>query len=211
VALGPEDFFVSAANEQAFAMVTAPGSWPEGKLALIGPPGSGKSHLARVFAQDRGAMILQAEDLTATFAPPLARDFVVENVERLPVAAEETLFHLHNNLRGRGMLLMTSDRPPSRWTIALPDLASRMQATAIARIDDPDDKLFEAVLLKLFQDRQITPSPDLPAYLAARVERSFAVAKELVVRLDALALAEGRKVNVRLAAKVLDNDPSEVG
>lgn len=205
VALGREDFFVTIANASAFAMVSAPESWPEGKLVLVGPKGCGKTHLARVFAQSTNAVVMQAGDLAQMADLPSAKDVVVEDIETLPPEAEEPLFHLHNHLRGRGHLLLTSDRPPSRWEIALPDLASRMQATTPARIADPDDRLLAAVIMKLFQDRQISPSGGLAAYLAARIERSFASAAEIVDRLDQAALSSGRNINEHLARSLLDN------
>lgn len=206
VALGVGDFFVTPANERAFARIRAPEGWPEGKLALIGPPGSGKTHLARVFAEAAGAVTLAAADLPETFAPPATRDVVVEDLTGLPKRAEETLFHLHNHLRHTGgRLLMTATRPPALWSISLPDLASRMQATDTVTIDDPDDALLEAVLMKHFNDRQLSPSPALVRYLAPRIERSFAAAARIVARLDAEAMAQGREITPKLAMELLDN------
>lgn len=204
VSLGPEDFFVSDANAQAFAMVTAPDRWPDGKLALVGPHGSGKSHLARVFAQQTNATVLQATDLGPTFRLETATDLVIEDLDALRPDAEEALFHLHNFLRNRGRLLLTAQHPPARWPLAMPDLISRMQATTVTQIADPDDKLLLAVLLKQFQDRQIAPPPDLPPFIAARLERSFAAVADIVDRLDRTALREGRKVSVRMVARLLD-------
>ena len=211
VALGREDFFVSDANARAFAMVSAPDSWPEGKLAVVGPKGSGKTHLARVFAQNTGALVLQAAEIGTEFTLPEAAHVVIEDMETLPREAEEAVFHLHNHLRGRGRLLLTSDRAPSRWQIALPDLASRMQATTVSEIDNPDDRLLSAVMMKLFQDRQIAPAPALIAYLVSRIDRSFAAAAKMVADLDAAALAQGREINVPLARALLDNPPASGG
>lgn len=211
VSLGPDDFFVSDANLRAYEMVSDDAAWPEGKLALVGPPGSGKSHLARVWQHLSGAAILQAEALDpAAMGPPPARSVVVEDVERLPRAAEERLFHLHNQLRATGgRLLLTSDRPPSRWPIALPDLASRMQAASVVRVEDPDDRLLAALLMKLFADRQIAPAPDVAAYLATRIERSFAAAAATVAALDAAALAQGRDITRAFARAVLSPNEAE--
>lgn len=211
VALGREDFFISEANARSFAMISAPDSWPEGKLAIVGPKGSGKTHLARVFAQNNEAVLLRASEIGADFALPGATCVVIEDMETLPREAEEAVFHLHNHLRGRGKLLLTSDRAPSRWSIALPDLASRMQATTVSSIDDPDDRLLGAVMMKLFQDRQIAPPPALIAYLVSRIDRSFAAAARMVADLDAAALAQGREVNVPLARALLDNPPPSGG
>ncbi|SFS03522.1 DnaA ATPase domain-containing protein [Yoonia litorea] len=204
VARGPDDFFVSEANAKAFAMISAPESWPDRKLVLTGPTGAGKSHLAGIFRNARNAELFSAETLPVGHQTEAAA-VVVEDAESLPSDREETLFHLHNNLRATGgLLLLTSDRPPSRWPIALPDLASRMQATTVIEIDNPDDALLSALIMKLFADRQISPKPDLVRYLATRLERSHAAAAHIVAELDRAALAQGRKINKTLAAELLD-------
>ncbi len=204
VAWGPDDFFVSEANARAFAMIEAPQTWPDGKLALVGPTGAGKSHLARIFRTAQDADVIAAADLPETFQTS-ARAVIVEDVEQLPPEAEEALFHLHNNLRAAGgLLLLTSDRPPARWPIRLPDLASRMQAATVIEIDNPDDALLTALIMKLFADRQIIPKPELVQYLATRIERSYAAAARIVAELDNASLAQGRKISKPLAAELLD-------
>jgi chromosomal replication initiation ATPase DnaA len=206
VALGPDDFFVSAANEQAFAMVGDWQGWPAGKLALIGPPGSGKSHLARVWQSLADAQILHSTAVPPGPMPPDGAHLVIEDMEQLPAGAEEHLFHLHNHLaQTGGRLLLTSVEPPVRWPIALPDLASRMQGTAVIRLDDPDDRLLAALLMKLFADRQVMPPPDVITFLAARIERSHAAAARVVAQLDAAALAQGRGLTRAFVRSVLDN------
>ncbi len=205
VALGPADFFVAEANAQAAAMLAAPESWPERKLVVVGPAGCGKSHLARIFQFETDAALLRARAMKPGFATS-ADCVVVEDMEHLPQEAEETLFHLHNNLRASGRtLLMTARTPPSRWPLKLPDLRSRMEAATIVQIADPDDALLSALIMKLFADRQIMPKPDLVSYLVKRIERSFAAASDIVRRLDETALADGRSINRALAAELLDN------
>ena len=205
VALGPDDFFVSEANARAFAMLGAPETWPERKLVLTGPVGCGKSHLAGVFRTQTDGLLLAAADLPTEFQTAAAT-VIMEDMEQLPRASEEAMFHLHNHLRSTGgTLLMTARTPPSRWPIALPDLASRMQAANVTQIADPDDALLSALIMKLFADRQIMPKADLVKYLTTRIERSFAAAADIVARLDAAALADGRKINKALAADLLDN------
>ena len=202
VALGPEDFFVSEANAQAFAMIEDPTRWPEGKLCIVGPAGSGKSHLTRVFAAAHAPQVFAPDAALPTQAD---RPVVIEDVHALAADAEEPLFHLHNNLRAAGLpLLLTARIPPTRWKITLPDLASRMQATAPITITDPDDALLQAVLMKLFADRQIMPSPHLVDYLAPRIERSFAAAASIVRDLDAEAMRRKKPITRALAAELLD-------
>jgi chromosomal replication initiation ATPase DnaA len=203
-ALGREDFFVAPANADALAMIDAPARWPLGKLLLTGPRGSGKSHLVEVFAHDRQAMIVEGAELFDMGEPPQA--VVVENAEGVAGRHEETLFHLHNRLaERRGLLLLTAAEPPARWGLRLPDLLSRMQATAVARLSPPDDALLAALIVKLFADRQVQVAPSLIPYLVSRIDRSFAGARALVAAVDARALALGRPITRAMAADLLDS------
>jgi chromosomal replication initiation ATPase DnaA len=205
VALGPEDFFVSDSNADAHAMIAGGLRWPEGKLVLVGPEGSGKTHLARIWQGIAGAERKDARDLGPDMPHPGVA-VVVESLEMLPREAETALFHLHNQLMATGgRLLLTSDRPPARWGIRLPDLASRMQATTVVRLNPPDDALLEALLAKQFADRQLFPAPGVLAFVARRIERSHAAAAAAVATLDRASLSEGRRVSLPLARRVLDS------
>lgn len=211
-ALGRGDFFVSPANAAAVAMVSDDAAWPSGKLALTGPEGAGKTHLVRVWAAEHDAAIVAAADIGSGDIAKLAGlgRVAVEDIEGLMPgeAGEVPLFHLHNFLLSSGgRLLVTARAEPARWPVALPDLRSRLQAIGLARLTPPDDALLGAVLMKLFADRQIAVSPALITFLVHRIDRSFAAAQEVVERLDAAALAEGRPVNRALAARLLDNAP----
>lgn len=204
-ALGRVDFFVAPANADAVAIVSAWRDWPLGKLALIGPKGAGKSHLAGVWAAEAGAITVAAG--TVPRLPP-GSNAVVDDVDRLAGdrAAEEALFHLHNEILALGgRLLITGRTPPASWPMVLPDLASRMQAMTVARINAPDDELLAAVLLKHLADRQLIAPRDLVPWLLPRMPRSFAVAADLVARLDDEALAEGRPITRALAQRILDS------
>ena len=120
-------------------------------------------------------------------------------------AAEEALFHLHNLVLAEGQaLLLTAARAPKFWPLSLPDLASRLQATALVSIAPPDDALLAMVLMKLFSDRQLAPSPSTIPYLVRHIDRSFEAAREVVARLDEAALSGRRPVTQALAREVLD-------
>ena len=208
VALGPEDFFVSDSNADAHAMVAGGLRWPEGRLALVGPEGSGKTHLARIWQGLSGAARIEARDLApGAPLPPPGAALAVEGMEALPEAAEATMLHLHNRLaQTGGRLLLTADRPPARWPLRLPDLASRMQAVAVVRIDPPDDALLQALLAKQFADRGLFPAPGVLAFLARRIERSHAAAALAVAALDRASLSEGRRVGLSLARRIVDRE-----
>lgn len=204
-ATGRQDFFISPANSLAVAEVDRWHDWPAGKLALIGPEGAGKSHLAHVWATDAGARILPARTLAAQTPQP--GNLVIEDAPEVAGdrAGEEALLHWHNLVLAEGgRLLLTGTGPPGQWPIRLPDLASRLRGTPTALLEPPDDALLQAVLLKLFADRQIAPQPSLLPWLLKRMERSFAEAGRIVAALDAAALASGRPIGPRLAAEVLN-------
>ena len=207
-AQGREDFFVAPANALALATLDAPEGWPGGRMLLIGPEGAGKSHLAQIWADERGASILPAAHLTDADIPALARSaLVLEDAQAIGAdpARQEALFHLYNLMQAEGRtLLMTADAPPRDWGLTLPDLISRMGSVASVRISPPDDALLAAVLVKLFNDRQLTVQPQLIDWLVTRMDRSLATARRLVQALDTRALEEGRKISRHLAAQVLD-------
>ena len=204
-ALGGEDFLVAPPNAEAVAWLDRWPDWPGSALVIWGPAGCGKSHLAQVFMAERRAEPLTMGDLSAEVAG--TADAVLDDADRVAgdAALEEALFHLYNRLRDAGgRLLLTAAAPPARWPLALPDLASRLKAVAQVPIAAPDDALMEALLVKLFADRQLRVEADVVGYLAARMERSFAAARRLVQALDDRALARRRNITVPLARQVLD-------
>ncbi|UWQ23044.1 chromosomal replication initiator DnaA [Jannaschia sp. W003] len=204
-ALGRDDLMVTEANADAVALLDGWQSWPDARLALVGAEGAGKTHLAHIWAAETGARVIAARDLAAPDAPAIAEAPVaVEDADR---GVDETaLFHLWNACARSGApLLLTGRRAPAEWDVALPDLRSRLASLTPARIGDPDDAMLSMLLVKLFADRQVAVRPGLIGWLLRRMERSHRAAREVVERLDAAALAEGRAVDERLARAVLDN------
>lgn len=211
-AMGRADFLISEANGTALAMLEDWRGWPDLRLALIGPEGAGKTHLAHVWMAESGAERVTAAALTEDDAPRLSAlgAAAVEEADRIaedapdPAAAERALFHLLNLASAEGCaILLTGRTAPSRWTIRTPDLASRLQAVAVARIEAPDDALLAAILAKQFGERQLRVSESLIRYLLPRMDRSFKAAGEIAERLDRAALAAGKPVNRTLAAETL--------
>ncbi|RYG12139.1 MAG: chromosomal replication initiator DnaA, partial [Caulobacteraceae bacterium] len=130
---GADDFVVSPANQAAAALVMEDWrAWPAGLLAIVGPPGSGKTHLARMWAQAVDAAIL---------TPPLSASppglMLIEDADRWTDA--DGLFHLLNSLQPGSALLLTARTPPSQWPTTLPDLRSRLNAMTTTEIEAPDD------------------------------------------------------------------------
>jgi chromosomal replication initiation ATPase DnaA len=200
-----EDFLVGPSNAAAFGLIERWPDWPDRVLALAGPAGSGKSHLAAIWAERAGARLLssRALDEASLFGSLATGALVLEDVR--PGAFEETaLFHLLNIAREEhAFLLLTSRTSPVGWPVLIPDLASRLRALAAAELGPPDDALLRAVLIKLFADRQLAVDENLVGYLTARIERSVAAARAAVAALDQASLRLQRPVNRALAAATL--------
>ncbi|WP_166417622.1 P-loop NTPase family protein [Cochlodiniinecator piscidefendens] len=212
-ALEREDFFVSDANAQAVAVLENWHSWPNRKMLLVGAAGSGKTHLAHVWAVEARAKIISATEIcTQDIATISAQNLVVENTDEIAgqPEAETALFHLHNLLLANGhSLLLTGSGDIQTWSLGLPDLKSRLLGTAVVHLQEPDDALLMAVILKVFSDRQINVSPSMLPYVLRRIDRNFAAVHQMVDMLDKVALSEGRAVNRGLASDVLDKITSK--
>ena len=208
-ALERGDFFIANSNALALAMIEDCENWPQNKHLLVGPRGSGKTHLANVWANQRGARVITSRDITDQAVEEYAaQDLVIDDVPSLlgEQSREATLFHIHNLCLANGnALLMTGTGDVSTWNCVLPDLASRLNGTRTARLDPPDDILFQALLAKLFADRQLFPPPDVFPYLLVRLERSYDAAQMAVNHIDRAALSRKRAITRSFVASIIDD------
>lgn len=203
-ALGAEDFLVSDSNAAAVALVDNWPDWPMPAAIIVGPAGSGKSHLAHVWQLKSNARIVAAADITVDQIPDYATHpaIVVEDVESL--SDQTALFHLLNLVREQRLpVLLTSRHRPGDLNFSLPDLLSRLKALPLAHISAPDENVLRAVMIKLFSDRQIAVEPHVIDYLIVRMERSMASAVALVAEIDRQSLASKRSATRALAASAL--------
>jgi chromosomal replication initiation ATPase DnaA len=174
-------------------------------VVLAGPEGSGKSHLAAIWAQAAGARRVSARSLDEGTVPgALATGAVVIEDASPGEFDERALFHLLNLAReDEAYVLLTARIAPARWPLAIRDLASRLKALPVMTLAPPDEALLRAVLVKLFADRQLTVDESVIGYLAMRIERSFAAARAVVATLDEEAMRRQRPLTRALAAEVL--------
>lgn len=200
-----DELVVSAANAAAVALVDRWPDWPASAMVLAGPPGSGKSHLAAIWAEHSGAVRLDRLALGEAALAAAARGPVLVDDADGGGLDEAGLFHLFNAARqAGGHLLLVARRFPAAWGVHLPDLASRLKAAPVVEIGEPDDMLLAGVITKLFADRQVAIEPPVVQYLVRRIERSLATAMRVVDRLDRRALEDKARITRPLAASVLD-------
>jgi chromosomal replication initiation ATPase DnaA len=200
-----DDFLSDPSNESALALVDSWPVWPDRIAAIVGPHGSGKSHLAAIWAERSGARIVDAASLAQSEVPRalVTGALVLEDIEpgRIDEAA---VFHLLNLAReDAAFVLITAGKRLDLEGYSLPDLASRLRALPIFSLSPPGEGLLAAVMVKLFADRQLEVDEDTIAYLLPRIERSLATARSVTARLDRAALSRGRRVTRALAAEVL--------
>jgi chromosomal replication initiation ATPase DnaA len=199
------DFLCGPSNETALALIDRWADWPARSLALIGPDGSGKSHLVAIWAKAAGARVIAGGAVDAASVPEAlsAGAVAIEDADR-STCDEAALFHLLNLAREQSAyVLITARKAPASWPTKLPDLASRLRALAVVTLEPPDDALLAAVLVKLFSDRQLSVDERLIEFLVRRIERSFAAARAAVAELDHEAMRLKRPVNRALAVEML--------
>ena len=203
-ATGRDDLLVAAPLNAAVSIVDEWPRWPSPVVILVGPQGSGKSHLASIWKNTSGAVEIA----------PVAGADAARAAENGPVLFEDAdragfddteLFHVINSVRENGTwLLITTREWPAAWPVTLPDLRSRLKAATVVEIGEPDEDLLGQVLMKLFADRQLYMDDKLVSYIVARMERSLDTAQIIVERLDRLALSRGTRISRALAAEVLN-------
>ncbi len=204
VSFAREDFLGGPSNAAALSLIESWPDWPNRIMALIGPEGSGKSHLAAIWAEVAGARVLSAKLLPETDLPSAFATgaLVLEDLDPTDLD-ERVLFHLINMTKEQNaFVLMTARTPVGSFPVGIRDLASRLRALPSVQLSPPDDDLLRSLIVKLAADRQIAVDEALVNYLATRIERSFAAAHGAVDRLDKEALRQHRPVTRALAAEL---------
>ena len=204
-----EDFLEAPGNAEALRAILSWPDWPGRMLMLVGPSGSGKSHLGAIWARKAAARVVAAEALSRAPLVELAaaKALLIEDADRVG-ADEAALFHLLNLARESGAhVLLTARGQPDGWGLNTADLVSRLRLAPIVSLGAPDLDLTQAVLFKLFSDRQLMVDPSVVSYVALRIERSLDAARAIVAALDREALAQGKRVTRAMAAQFLRDEP----
>ena len=198
-----EDFLAGPCNEGPLQLVDCWPDWPANALALVGPEGSGKTHLAMIWAAAAGARVISARALDEAELPSALATGALVVEDAGPGADERALFHLINLAREEtAFLLFTARTAPATWPVAIPDLASRLRALPVITLQPPDDAMLRAVIIKLAADRQLLLDESVVSYLSTHIERSFAAARAAIIALDNEALRQRRPPTRALAAEM---------
>ena len=202
----PADYVVTESNQLAYDWAMRWPHWPSYGLWLYGEEGSGKSHLAHIWADRADAAIISPPatdtDPAALFGGKAAL-LIDGSWERL---SETALFHLLNHAKEAGKhLLILHRQPVQQAAFALPDLRSRLLALPSVALQQPDETLLRAVMMKQLADRQMSVESEVIAYLLTHTDRSFQAVSEQVARLDAASLQHQRKITLPFVRQLLSN------
>jgi chromosomal replication initiation ATPase DnaA len=198
-----EDFLSGPGNEAALAFVDSWPDWPSRAVALVGPEGSGKTHLVTIWAAAAGARVVSARSIGEFDVPAMLATGALVIEDAGTTMDERALFHLINLAREEAaFLLFTARIAPSAWPISTPDVMSRLRAMPTAALQAPDDAMLRGVMVKLAADRQFVLHESVVNYLSTHIERSFAAARAAVIGLDKEALRQGRPPSRALAAEM---------
>lgn len=211
-ALGRDDFLVAPNNHDAVAWIDLWPNWPAPCLVLYGAVASGKTHLGAVWSETSAAICVKASEIDEAIIRDIAdmkHHVIIEDADALigNLKGEKGLFHLYNIFKEeQRSFLLTLQEPPVRRSFALPDLASRLRAAPSVAIREPDEELLGALIVKLFNDRQVRISAEVLHYILPRIERSFEAVRNLVEQADQKALIEKRGVTVPLMRDILNQE-----
>jgi len=209
--------FPALARDPALTYVEAPSQaaartalarwrdWPAGALALVGPTGSGKSHLAALWARAAEATVVLGSQIEAA---PDTGAIVVEDADQALACgdlSDRALMAVLERARAgaAGPVLFTARTAPVAWGADLPDVVSRLALVSVISIDDPEDEDLRSLLVKHLGDRGVPAEPSLIEYLLRRIERSFVAAEDVIAQLDRAALERKQRITRHLAREVL--------
>ena len=206
-AMGREDFLVSSSNAEAAAWIDRWPDWPGPALVLVGPPGSGKSHLGQVWRTRSQARVFEA-DAVPGLGETGSSSVIIEDADRQ--SSDTAVLHLYNAVvENGGHVLVTARQPPARWAGRLPDLVSRLAAAPTASIGSPDEALISAIVVKMLADLHLDIADNVLTYLVTRMELSFAATERLVAEINRAALAARRGVTLSVVREALERHPPE--
>ena len=208
-AMEADNFLMTECNKEAVLWIQKWPDWQHMGLVISGKPGTGKTHLMKLWLNLSEGKKLTKQELLEKSSMEITKDclhIAIDNADTIAKdnKAEEKLFHLFNYLKEKqGSLLLTFKEEIPMIPFQLPDLSSRLLTLPVARLGDPDDVLLEALIIKQFHDRQISLDEGVLSFLITHIPRDAASVRSIIDKLDTESLTEQKKISIRLAKRVL--------
>ena len=201
-----EDFYVSNSNYHAFELINTWPKWEKNFLNIHGDKYSGKTHLSNIFLKKFKGIKIDALYLNEKNIKELK---IYENIilDNFNLEIDETLVYTLFNIidQDNKYLIINSIIAIGEMDFKLKDLKSRAKNCLLAKIEEPDDELMFALMLKNFSDRQITVDKKLIDFIIKRVERSYSKINEFIYKIDEISLKKKKSIDLKIIKEVLES------
>ena len=200
-----EDYFVSKSNYFAFEILQKWPKWEKNILNIYGENFSGKTHLSKIFLGKNDGLMIYEKDINDEIFKKLKlyENIVLDgfNYE----TNEKLLYSIFNLVDSENkFLIINSINPINEMDFQLKDLVSRAKNCLFAKIENPDDELMNAIILKNFSDRQIKIDNKLIDYIAKRIDRSYSKISQFIYKIDELSLKKKKPIDFKIIKEILN-------
>ena len=198
------DFYLSKSNSNAFNLINRWPDWDKKILNISGEKFSGKSHLANIFKLKSKAFLIKGNEIDNSIfkSIKLHESIIIDDFEECN--EEEILYSIFNLIdQDSKYLLINSLKPINEIKYRLPDLTSRSKNCLYAVIENPDDELLFAIILKNFSDRQIKIEKKIIDFIISRIDRSYRKIDEFIYKIDELSLKKKKPINLKTIKEIL--------
>ena len=198
------DFYLSKSNSNAFNLINRWPDWDKKILNISGEKFSGKSHLANIFKLKSKAFLIKGNEIDNSIfkSIKLHESIIIDDFEKCN--QEEILYSIFNLIdQDSKYLLINSLKPINEIKYRLPDLTSRSKNCLYAVIENPDDELLFAIILKNFSDRQIKIEKKIINFIISRIDRSYRKIDEFIYKIDELSLKKKKPINLKTIKEIL--------
>jgi len=200
-----DDFYVGKSNFYPFELINKWPKWEKNFLNISGEKFSGKTHLSNIFLKKFNGIKIESNLLNNENLRTI-KSYQNIVLEDLNLNVNEKLIYTLFNIidQDNKFLIITSSEPISEINFMLEDLKSRTKDCLLAKIEDPDDELMFALILKNLSDRQITLDKKLIDYIIKRVERSYGKIFEFIYKIDKISLKKKKSIDFKIINEALE-------
>jgi chromosomal replication initiation ATPase DnaA len=201
-----DDFYVGKSNYYTFELINKWPKWEKNFLNISGEKFCGKTHLVNIFLKKFNGIKIESNLLNNESLNTI-KPFQNIVLEDLNLNVDEKLIYtLFNTIdQDNKFLIITSTKPIVEVAFRLDDLKSRTKNCLLAKIENPDDELMFALILKNLSDRQITLDKKLIDFIIKRVERSYGKIFEFIYKIDEISLKKKKSIDFKIINEALDN------
>ena len=198
------DFYVSKSNYYAFQLIEKWPKWEKNILNICGEKYSGKTHLSNIFLNKNGGIKVEEKDINNEIFKKfkLYENIIIDNYNN---KVDEKLIYSVFNLADQDnkYLIINSINPINKIEFKLNDLKSRSKNCLLAQIENPDDELMFAIILKSFSDRQIQIDKKLIDFITKRIDRSYGKIADFIYKVDELSLKKRKAIDLKTIKEIL--------